>query len=133
MTTRDAEWLHDVFDAVDLVFFGERLHHDGVTVRWSRWRKTKEVTRLGCYWSDKKLIEVSPLLRLEWVPLHVVVSLVFHEGLHHVLGGGRAPHEHSDAFRIAEQRDPNFALSESWLCDHIERLTSAVPPGKETA
>jgi len=121
--TRDQHFLEDILAAVDTVFFGERLHDDGVTIRWKRWRKTKNVSRVGCYWPCSKLIEVSRLYQLEWVPLHAVVSLVYHEGLHHTLGP-----EHNDAFRIAEQRDPNFAVSEAWFEDNLERLLAARPP-----
>lgn len=121
--TRDQHWLEEAYSAVDLVFFGETLHDDGVTIRWKRWRKTKDVVRLGCYWADRKLIEVSPLLKCDWVPLHVVVSLIFHEALHHIHGA-----DHTEAFRIAEQRDPHFAVSSAWLDDNLARLAATRPP-----
>ncbi len=131
--TRDAAWLEDVFAAVDLVFFGERMHDDGVTIRWKRFRAAKAITKYACYWAaegdDKPaLIEVHQAFRNEWVPVHVVVSLVFHECLHHIHGK-----EHSSAFRRDEQRDPHFAMSDAWTIEHYDQLIAARPPRKEGA
>lgn len=128
--TRDQHWLDDILSAVDLVFFSDRLRDEGVTVRWRRFRPAKHIALYGtCRVSDNEtLIEIHQAFRNEWVPVHVVVSLVFHECLHHIHGA-----EHSPAFRRDEQRDPHALMSDAWCIDNFERLNAARPPAKEPA
>lgn len=126
--TRDAAWLDDVFQSVDLVFFGERMHDEGVVVRWGRFRRRTKSFRAGWFWSEPApVVELSPVLRNDWVPLHVVVSTLYHELLHHVHGGG-GESWHSVEFKHAEQRDPYFALSDEWVTENRARLIAARPP-----
>lgn len=125
--TRDAAWLDDIFQAVDLVFFGGRMHDDGVTIRWRRFRPAKHIAVYGTYRATEKLVELHRAFSCEWVPVHVVVSLVFHECLHNIHGA-----EHTPAFRRDEQRDPHALLSDAWVIANFESLNAARPGAKES-
>lgn len=123
--TRDADWLADSLDALDRVVFLGSLAAHGITARWMRHRKRKHSFVYGIYDLDRKRIELNPVLRHEWVPECVALSVLHHEALHATLGM-----EHTHEFRLAESRFFHHVESEVWCAENISRLIDAEPPPK---
>lgn len=115
---RDLDWLVDSLHAIDRVFFDDSL---GLSIRWGRFRRAKSGFTFGVYRSG--VIEINPVLALDWVPSCVPLSTIFHEALHHRFGD-----EHGELFRLAELRFPHHAESESWCAANVDRLMAATRP-----
>lgn len=87
----------------------------GVTlpvIRWGRkvTRKKRRSIRLGSYFRPTTTIRIHPLLNAHEVPRYFVQSIVFHEMLHHVLGGS-----HNRRFHRAERNFRYHAEAREWL------------------
>jgi hypothetical protein len=123
--TRDSEWLSESFDALDRVIFLGSLSALGITARWMRHRRRKHSFVYGIYDLDRLRIELSPVLRHDWVPECVALSVLHHEALHATLGM-----EHTHEFRLAENRFPHHVDSEVWCAENIGMLIDAEPPSK---
>lgn len=87
----------------------------GVTIPVIRWgrkvaRKKRRSIRLGSYFRPTATIRIHPLLNSPEVPRYFVQSIVFHEMLHHVLGGS-----HNRRFHRAERRFRYHGEAREWL------------------
>jgi hypothetical protein len=75
------------------------------------------------------LIRIHPVLDRPDVPRYFVESVVYHEMLHHHLGGvpdraGRTVY-HTRAFREAEARFPGYGEALAWEKENLPRLLRA--------
>jgi hypothetical protein len=125
--TRDSDWLHDAYDALDRVLHLGAVSELGVRVRWGRFRKNKTQFLYATYDFDKKLIELNPVLKGDWIPEVVVYDTIAHEMLHALRG-----FDHDVEFARAEARYP-YHTDSAWWCEHNnDRLIAAEPPKKES-
>lgn len=125
--TRDAEWLRKSLDAIDRVMFLGDLAKAGVRIKWMRFRKLKTEFLYGRYDFDRKLIEVNPVLKHAWVPEEVALGVIFHEGLHAILGP-----DHGAVFQSCEMAFPWRRRDDFWCDENVNNLIAAEPP-KEPA
>jgi hypothetical protein len=118
----------------DLTVIRDRLNDrffDGkltVPVTWGRGGGRARRGRLtfGSYDPVLRLIRIHPVLDRRDVPLYFIESVLYHEMLHHQLGGvpdgaGRTIY-HSRAFREAEARFPRQREALSWEKENIAHL-----------
>lgn len=122
-TNRDSAWLRRALSAIDMVFFDGLLEEHEVTVRWSRWRQVKPGSYFIYATYLEHSIEVNRALAWHWVPDFVVMSTIYHEALHHVVGM-----EHDLAFRFAEQKFPHYAEAAVWEVENLQKLKEAANP-----
>ena len=85
----------------------------------------------GSYDPVLGLIRIHPVLDRRDVPLYFLESVVYHEMLHHHLGGvpdraGRTVY-HSRAFREAEARYPWHRQALAWEKDNLPHLLAGQP------
>ena len=123
--------VHDlrlIRDRLNERFFDGRLD---VAVTWGRGGGRQNHRRLtfGCYDPILRLIRIHPVLDRRDVPLYFLESVVYHEMLHHQLGGvpdsaGRTVY-HSRAFREAEARFPWHREALAWEKDNLPQLLRA--------
>lgn len=121
--TRDLDTLREMADALDLVFWDGALHARGVEIVWGRWRKSKSDIRYGAWDEARNRIEVSPILKHDFVPNHVVLWVLFHEATHALVSS-----EHDSAFHLAELRYPHLVATELWLHANHAKMLATVPP-----
>jgi hypothetical protein len=124
-----------VFERINAQFFGGSLQ---VPITWGRGsgRARRGGLTFGSYDPVLRLIRIHPVLDRPEVPLYFLESVVYHEMLHHHMGGvpdraGRTVY-HSRAFRAAERRYPWHAQALAWekqnlsyllrACQELERL-----------
>jgi hypothetical protein len=117
-----------VFDRLNARFFGGGLR---VPLTWGRGggRARRGGLTFGSYDPVLGLIRIHPVLDRRDVPLYFLESVVYHEMLHHHLGGvpdrsGRTLY-HSRAFREAESRYPWQAEALAWEKENLPRLLKA--------
>jgi hypothetical protein len=120
--------LRDVFARLNQRFFGGQL---AVPITWGRGggRARRGGLTFGSYDPVLALIRIHPVLDRRDVPLYFLESVVYHEMLHHHLGGvpdgaGRTVY-HSRAFRQAEARYPWHRESLAWEKDNLPHLLRA--------
>ena len=112
---RDQEWLESALSALDLIYFEGQLREDEVRVKWHKFRPAKNCLTYGEYFN--KEIRVNSVLARAWVPDFVVVSTVFHETLHHVIGM-----DHDLTFDLAESRFAHHTKALLWEAANIDKL-----------
>jgi hypothetical protein len=117
-----------VFTSLNTRFFGGRLR---VPITWGRGggRARRGGLTFGSYDPVLRLIRIHPVLDRREVPLYFLESVVYHEMLHHHLGGtpdraGRTVY-HSRAFREAERRYPLHEQALAWEKTHLGYLLKA--------
>jgi hypothetical protein len=117
--------LGTIRDRLNARYFGGKLH---VAVTWGRGvgRARRGRLTFGSYDPILELVRIHPVLDRRDVPLYFLESVVFHEMLHHQLGGvpdrsGRTIY-HSRAFRDAEARFPWYREALSWEKDNLAHL-----------
>lgn len=120
--------LKQVFDRLNVRFFGGSLR---VPLTWGRGsgRARRGGLTFGSYDPVLGLIRIHPVLDRREVPLFFLESVVYHEMLHHYLGGvpdraGRTVY-HSRAFREAEARYPWHREALAWEKENLPRLLRA--------
>ncbi len=120
--------LQQVFDQLNHRFFGGGLR---VPVTWGRGsgRARRGGITFGSYDPVLSLIRIHPVLDRREVPLYFLESVVYHEMLHHHLGGvpdraGRTVY-HSRAFREAEARFPRHHEALAWEKENLPHLLRA--------
>jgi len=120
--------LLDVYERLNGRFFGGRLQ---VPITWGRGsgRARRGGITFGSYDPVLALIRIHPVLDRREVPLYFLESVVYHEMLHHHLGGvsdrgGRTVY-HSRAFRQAEVLYPWHREALSWEKENIPHLLKA--------
>jgi hypothetical protein len=120
--------LSEVFARLNARFFGGSLL---VPVTWGRGggRARPGGLTFGSYDPVLRLIRIHPVLDRREVPLFFLESVLYHEMLHHHLGGvpdraGRTVY-HSRAFREAEARFPGHDEALAWEKDNLARLIRA--------
>jgi hypothetical protein len=120
--------LVQVYDRLNAQFFGGTLQ---VPVTWGRGggRARRGGLTFGSYDPVLGLIRIHPVLDRREVPLFFLESVLYHEMLHHKLGGvpdrsGRTVY-HSRAFREAEARYPRHADALRWEKDNLPYLLKA--------
>jgi hypothetical protein len=114
--------LQQAFDRLNARFFENALR---VPLTWGR---GSGIT-FGSYDPVLALIRIHPVLDRADVPLYFVESVVYHEMLHHHLGGvadraGRTVY-HSRAFREAEARFPRQQEALAWEKQNLPQLLRA--------
>jgi hypothetical protein len=109
-------------------FFGGRLK---VPLSWGRGsgRARRGGLTFGSYDPVLRLIRIHPVLDRRDVPTLFLESVVYHEMLHHHLGGvpdraGRTVY-HSRAFREAEARYPHHQEALAWEKENLPHLLRA--------
>jgi hypothetical protein len=120
--------LHQVFDRLNARFFAGALH---VPLTWGRGggRARRGGLTFGSYDPVLALIRIHPVLDRRDVPLYFLESVVYHEMLHHHLGGvpdgaGRTVY-HSRTFREAEARYPWHRQALEWEKQNLPHLLRA--------
>jgi hypothetical protein len=120
--------LAEIFAGLNASFFGNAL---SLPITWGRGagRAHHRGITFGSYDPVLRLIRIHPVLDRADVPRHFLESVVYHEMLHHHLGGvpdaaGRTVY-HSRAFREAERRYPQHAEALRWEKANFARLLRA--------
>ncbi len=123
--------VHDlvrIFGRLNGRFFDDGLR---VPITWGRGsgRARRGGLTFGSYDPVLGLIRIHPVLDRSDVPLYFLESVVYHEMLHHHLGGipdraGRTVY-HSRAFRAAEARYPSHRESLAWEKENLPHLLRA--------
>jgi hypothetical protein len=120
--------LDAVFAALNHRFFGGHLE---VPITWGRGvgRARRGGLTFGSYDPVLGLIRIHPVLDRPEVPLYFLESVVYHEMLHHHMGGvpdraGRTVY-HTRAFREAEARFPRHQDALAWEKDNLPLLLRA--------
>lgn len=117
-----------VYDRLNGRFFDGRLR---VPLTWGRGsgRARRGGLTFGSYDPVLGLIRIHPVLDSREVPMFFLESVVYHEMLHHKLGGvpdaaGRTVY-HSRTFREAEARFPKHLEALRWEKQNLPRLLRA--------
>ena len=89
-------------------------------------KKTKQKSvRLGSYSFRTLTIRINPLLDKPFVPQYVIDSIIYHEMLHHYLGGqeknGRRL-SHHPSFKAAEKRFSHHIQAKLWIEKNLLKL-----------
>ena len=120
--------LQQVFDRLNGRFFSGSLR---VPLTWGRGsgRARRGGLTFGSYDPVLSLIRIHPVLDRRDVPQYFLESVVYHEMLHHHLGGipdraGRTVY-HSRVFREAEARYPWHRQALAWEKDNLPHLLRA--------
>jgi len=128
VTAGRAHDLGGIFRRLNARFFGDRLE---VPLTWGRGvgRARRGGLTFGSYDPVLGLIRIHPVLDRPEVPFFFVESVVYHEMLHHKLGGvpdraGRTVY-HTRAFRQAEARYPWHREALAWEKDNLPNLLRA--------
>ena len=128
LTAGHARDLQQVFDALNARYFAGKLR---VPLTWGRGsgRARRGGLTFGSYDPVLALIRIHPVLDRRDVPLYFLESVVYHEMLHHHMGGipdraGRTVY-HSRAFREAEVQYPWHRQALAWEKDNLPRLLRA--------
>jgi hypothetical protein len=128
LTAGRAHDLKQVFEALNARFFDGRLR---VPLTWGRGsgRARRGGLTFGSYDPVLALIRIHPVLDRRDVPIYFLESVVYHEMLHHHLGGipdraGRTVY-HSRAFREAEVQYPLHRQALAWEKENLPRLLRA--------
>jgi hypothetical protein len=128
VTAGNVHDLHQVFDRLNARFFAGGLH---VPLTWGRGggRARRGGLTFGSYDPVLALIRIHPVLDRRDVPVYFLESVVYHEMLHHHLGGvpdgaGRTVY-HSRPFRDAEARYPWHRQALEWEKQNLPHLLSA--------
>jgi hypothetical protein len=128
VTAGQAHDLRQVFARLNARFFGSALK---VPLTWGRGggRARRGGLTFGSYDPVLALIRIHPVLDRRDVPDYFLESVVYHEMLHHHLGGipdkaGRTVY-HSRAFREAEARYPFHTQALAWEKENLPLLLRA--------
>ncbi len=128
VTAGSAHDLTAVYDRLNARFFGGDLK---VPLTWGRGsgRARRGGLTFGSYDPVLGLIRIHPVLDRRDVPLYFLESVVYHEMLHHHLGGipdraGRTVY-HSRTFREAEARYPWHRQALVWEKENLPHLPRA--------
>lgn len=128
VTSGRAHDLQQVFRRLNARFFAGGLQ---VPLSWGRGsgRARRGGLTFGSYDPVLSLIRIHPVLDRHDVPSFFLESVVYHEMLHHHLGGvpdraGRTVY-HSRAFREAEARFPWHREALAWEKENLPRLLRA--------
>jgi hypothetical protein len=120
--------LQAIFDRLNARFFASRLR---VPVTWGRGsgRARRGGLTFGSYDPVLGLVRIHPVLDRREVPLFFLESVLYHEMLHHHMGGvpdvaGRTVY-HSRAFRAAEARYPWHREALAWEKENLPHLLRA--------
>jgi hypothetical protein len=128
VTSGQVHDLQAVYDRLNVRFFSSHLK---VPLTWGRGsgRARRGGLTFGSYDPVLSLIRIHPVLDRREVPLYFLESVVYHEMLHHHLGGipdraGRTVY-HSRVFREAEARYPWHRQALAWEKDNLPHLLRA--------
>ena len=129
LDTRGAVYdLKTIFDRLNARFFQGKLQ---VPLTWGRGsgRARRGGLTFGSYDPVLRLIRIHPVLDSSDVPLLFLESVVYHEMLHHHLGGipdraGRTVY-HSRRFREEEARYPHHQQALAWEKENLAQLLRA--------
>lgn len=123
--------VHDldrIFGRLNARFFADALR---VPITWGRGsgRARRGGLTFGSYDPVLGLIRIHPVLDRHDVPMYFLESVVYHEMLHHQMGGipdraGRTVY-HSRAFRAAEARYPSHREALAWEKENLPHLLRA--------
>jgi hypothetical protein len=122
--SRDLDWLNESFRAIDRVYFGDALSIEGYKIKWMRWRPNKKSFCFGLCDKELKVIQLNRALQHEWVPDFVLLSTLYHEMLHIVIGD-----DHDVAFELAEARFIHHVQAQVWESEHLNLLIRCEKPG----
>jgi hypothetical protein len=117
--------LQAILDDLNRSYFSDSVD---VRITWGRHRqvKGKKSVQLGIYAAHERLIRIHPVLDEPGIPLHVIEKVVFHEMLHHVMGGTVSAEGrrclHSDEFRSLERCFTQYDRAERWLRNNLRKV-----------
>jgi hypothetical protein len=118
----------EVYERLNERFFSGKMR---VPITWGRGsgRARRGGLTFGSYDPVLSLIRIHPVLDRREVPLYFLESVVYHEMLHHQMGGvpdaaGRTVY-HSRAFREAEARYPMHREALHWEKENLPLLLRA--------
>jgi hypothetical protein len=139
VTRGEVHDLSHVFERLNARYFDQRLR---VPITWGRGsgRARRGGLTFGSYDPVLALIRIHPVLDRRDVPLYFLESVVYHEMLHHHLGGvpdraGRTVY-HTRAFRDAEARYPFHREALAWEKEnlpHLLRVSQRMERAKRSA
>lgn len=128
VTAGKAHDLRRIYDAMNARFFESTLD---VPLTWGRGsgRARRGGLTFGSYDPVLALIRIHPVLDRPEVPRYFLESVVYHEMLHHHMGGvpdraGRTVY-HSRAFRLAEATYPQHQAALAWEKANLPHLLRA--------
>jgi hypothetical protein len=128
VTAGRAHDLLEVYGRLNDRFFTGKLK---VPITWGRGsgRARRGGLTFGSYDPVLGLIRIHPVLDRDDVPVYFLESVVYHEMLHHHLGGvpdraGRTVY-HSRVFRQAEARYPRYREALAWEKENLPHLLRA--------
>jgi hypothetical protein len=128
VTSGRAHDLRRIYDALNARFFESALD---VPLTWGRGsgRARRGGLTFGSYDPVMALIRIHPVLDRSEVPRYFLESVVYHEMLHHHMGGvpdraGRTVY-HSRAFRVAEAVYPHHQAALAWEKANLPHLLRA--------
>lgn len=121
--SRDLTWLRESFKALDRVYFGDAVSTEGFRVGWMRWRPNKKSFIFGLCDKEKKVIHINQALKHDWVPDYVVMSTLYHEMLHIVIGD-----DHDVAFDLAEEKFVHHTKTQVFEESHLNKLINCEKP-----
>jgi hypothetical protein len=128
VTRGHAHDLRVLYSTLNRRFFGGRLK---VPITWGRGvgRARRGGLTFGSYDPVLRLIRIHPVLDRPEVPRYFLESVVYHEMLHHHMGGvpdraGRTVY-HTRAFRDAEARFPRYQEALAWEKENLAFLLRA--------
>lgn len=120
--------LREIYEDVNVRHFGGRMR---LPITWGRGvgRARRSGLTFGSYDPVLALIRIHPVLDRTIVPRYFIESVVYHEMLHHQMGGvpdaaGRTVY-HTRAFREAEARFPRHQEALAWEKAHLPELLKA--------
>jgi hypothetical protein len=121
--------LHEVYEDLNQRFFQGRMR---VPITWGRGSGRARRARItfGSYDPVLTLIRIHPVLDRTDVPRYFLESVVYHEMLHHHIGGvpdksGRTIY-HSRVFREAEAKYPLHEMALEWEKRNLSHLLHVV-------
>ncbi len=120
--------LAEIYGDLNARFFGDRMR---VPITWGRGvgRARRGGLTFGSYDPVLRLIRIHPVLDRPSVPRFFIESVVYHEMLHHHMGGvpdraGRTVY-HTRAFREAEASFPRHRQALTWEKENLPDLLRA--------
>ena len=116
--------MQEIFDGLNVRYFGDQLERPLLT-----WSKVTARRILGHHDHVHGTITLSRALDSARIPKFVVEYVLYHEMLHHHMGGipdvaGRTVY-HSRAFRAAEARYPWHREALAWEKENLPQLLRA--------
>ena len=127
-TTGEIYDLQEIYDALNVLYFGERIE---ARITWGQRplpkmkKRRRNSIKMGSYSVEDRLIRIHPSLDRLFVPRYFVEWIVYHEMLHQkhdipVVGGRRQ--FHTAEFLLEEAAFEHYDRARRWEREHLNRL-----------